>query len=94
MDTESSIAYIKTYDIYKGIAEGVETKLGSSNYELSRPLPKGKNNKVIGVAKNELGGKVMKEFIGLKVKTYSYLIDDSREDKKGKETKKCVIKKN
>ena len=48
MDTHSFIVYIKTDDIYKEIAEDVETKFDTSNYELDRPLPKGKNKKVIG----------------------------------------------
>ena len=43
--------------------------------------------------KDKLGGKIMTKFVGLRVKTYSYLIDDGREDKKAKGTKKCVIKK-
>ena len=38
--------------------------------------------------KNELGGKIMTKFVGLKTKTYSYLIDDDTEDKKAKYTKK------
>ena len=42
--------------------------------------------------KDELGGKIMTKFIGLRGKTYSYLIDDGSEDKKAKGTKKCVIK--
>ena len=42
--------------------------------------------------KNELGGKVMTIFVGLRAKTYSYLIDDGSEDKKVNDTKKCVIK--
>ena len=42
--------------------------------------------------KNELGGKVPKEFVGLRAKTYSYLIDGGSEDKKAKSTKKCIIK--
>ena len=42
--------------------------------------------------KNELGGKIMTKFVGLKAKTYSYLIDDSSEYKKAKGIKKCVIK--
>ena len=43
--------------------------------------------------KDELGGKIMEEFLGLRGKTYSYLIDDCSEDKKAKNTKKCVIRK-
>ena len=42
--------------------------------------------------KNELGGKIMTEFVALRAKPYSYLTDDCKEDKKGKGTKKCVIK--
>ena len=42
--------------------------------------------------KDDLGGKIMKKFAGLGGKTYSYLIDDSSEDKKAKCTKNCVIK--
>ena len=42
--------------------------------------------------KDELGEKVMTKFVGLRAKTYSYLIDDGNEDKKAKSTKKCAIK--
>ena len=42
--------------------------------------------------KDELGGKIMIEFVALRPKTYSYLTDDCEEDKKAKGTKKCVIK--
>ena len=42
--------------------------------------------------KDELGGKIMTEFVALRPKTYSYLTDDCEEDKKAKRTKKCVIK--
>ena len=88
----SFIKYIKTDDIYKSILEDVETKFDTSNYELNRPLPKEKNKKVISVMQDQLGRKFMKEFVGLRPKTYSYLLDDSSEDKKVKGTKKCVIK--
>ena len=42
--------------------------------------------------KNELGGKIMRKFVGLRTKTYNYLIDDSSGDRKEKGTKKCAIK--
>ena len=91
MDTDSFIINIKTDDIYEDTAEDVGTRFDTSNYELDRRLPKGKNKKVIRVMKGELGGKIMKEFIGLRANTFSYLIDDCSEDKKAKDTKKCVI---
>ena len=47
---------------------------------------------VIGLFKNELGGKIMKEFCALRTKTYAYLMDDDTEKKKAKGTKKCVNK--
>ena len=92
MDTGSFIAYIKTDDIYKDIVEDVQTRFNTSNHELDRPLPKGKNKNVIGLMKYELGGRVMTTFVGLRAKTYSYLIDDGSEYKKAKGTKMCVIK--
>ena len=82
----------KNIDIYTDIAEDVETSFDISNYELDRPLPKGKNKKVTGLMKDELGGKIMTIFVGLRAKFYSYLIDDGSEDKKARATKKCVIK--
>ena len=42
--------------------------------------------------KDEFAGKIITEFVTLRPKTYSYLTDDVKEDKKAKGTKKCVIK--
>ena len=52
------------------------------NYDNIRPLPKGKNKKVIGLFKDELGGKILTEFVVLRAKTYAYLINDDTEHKK------------
>ena len=82
MDTDSFIMNIKTEDFYKDIANDVEKKFDTSNYEVNRPLPIRKNKKVIGLMKDELGGKIMTEFVALRSKTYSYLTDDFEEDKK------------
>ena len=91
-DTDSFIINIKTKDFYKDIANDVEDRFDTSNYEVNRPLPIGKNKKVIGLMKDESGGKIITEFAALRPKTYSYLTDDCKENKKAKGTKKCVIK--
>ena len=62
------------YDIYKNITEDVETRLGTSYYELNRPLSKGRNKKVNCIMKDELGLRIMNKFWGLRTKTYSYLV--------------------
>ena len=94
MDTDSFIMNIKTEDFYKDIANDIGKRFDTSNYECDRPLPTGKNKKVIGLMKDELGGRVIKEFVALRPKTYSYLTDDCKEDKKIKGTKEMCDKKN
>ena len=91
--TASFIMHIETEVFYKDIADDVEKRFDTSNYEVNRPLPTGKNKKVIGLMKDELGGKIMREFAVLRPKTYSYLTDDCKEDKKAKRTKKVFNKK-
>ena len=92
MDKDSFIMSIKTNDFYKDIANDVEKRFDTSNYECNRPLPTGKNKKVIGLMKDELGGKIITEFVTFRPKTYSYSTDDGKEDKQAKGTKKCIIK--
>ena len=92
MDTDSFIMHIKTEDFYNDIANDVEKRFDTSNYEEDRPIPTGNNKKVIGLMKDELGLKIITEFVALRPKTYSYLTDDCKEDRKAKGTKKCVIK--
>ena len=84
---------IKTNYFYEASANDVENRFDTSNYEVNRPLSTGKNKKVIGLMKDELGGKIITEFATLRPKTYSFLNDDGKEDKKAKGTKKYVIKK-
>ena len=45
-------------------------------------------------ATGALGGQIMKEFVGLRAKAYSYFKDSNDKDKTAKGTKKCAIKKN
>ena len=69
-DTDSFIIHIKTEDFFEDIADNVQKWFDSSNYDEDdkRPLPIGKNKKVISLFKDELGGKIMKEFVGLEQK--------------------------
>ena len=71
MGTNSFIIHIKTEDSYEGIADDVEKWFGRSNYDddVDKPLLIGKNKKKIGFFKDELGRKIMKEFIGFRAKT-------------------------
>ena len=92
MDRDSFIVHAKMDDIYKDIEGDVETRFNTTNFELDRPLPKGKNKKVIRLMKDELRGQIMKEFVGLRTKTYSYLKDNNNEDKKSKRHKKVCHK--
>ena len=68
-DANSFIVYVKRDHIYKDIAENVETRFDTSNYKLDILFPKEKNEKVIGLMKDKLNGKIMIKFVGLRAKT-------------------------
>ena len=95
MDTDSLVYDIKTEDVYEDIANDVEARFDTSGYSKTdfRPLPNGLNKKVMGLMKDELGGKIMTEFMALRPKLYSYKKLDGSGDKKCKGIKKCVVKK-
>ena len=104
MDADSFVIHIFTEDFFEDISNDIERWFDTSSYDKNnkRPLPIGINKKVIGMFKNELGGKIMIEFCGPRAKTYAYLIDcyDDDDDydkntiinKKAKGEKKCIIK--
>ena len=94
MDTVSFTFHIKTEDIYVDITKDVETRIGTWNYELEIPLPKGKNLKIIQFMKNELGGKIMTEFAAWRPKIYSYLTNDNNENKRSKGKKSVSLTEN
>ena len=81
---------MKADDIYVDIAEDIQTRFDTSNKELERALPKNKNKKVIGLMKDELGGKIMTGFAALGPKACSYLTDDNDENEKKLKTQKGV----
>ena len=75
MDTDNFIINIKTEDFYKDIDNDVKRWYDTANYDENdkSSLPIGKNKKVIGLFKDELGGKIMTEFIALRPKAYAYI---------------------
>ena len=86
MDMDSLIYDIETDDFYKDIAEDVQDRFDTSDYNPDRPLPVGLN-KVIGLIKDEPGGEIMTEFVTLRPKMYDYKTG-SAESKKCKGIKK------
>ena len=102
-DTDSFIMHIKTDDFYKDINADVDKWFDTSNFNKNdnRPLEIGKNKKVLGKFKDEIGGKIMTKSLALRAKTYLFLIDEYTDrdyeknrivNKKAKGTKKCVVK--
>ena len=89
MDTERFTVHVKASNVPKDISEDVETRFYTSNSEIDRPIPKGKNKKLMELMKVELGRQVIKEFIGI----FSYLKENSDEDQKGKRRKKVYHEK-
>ena len=76
-----SLIALYKLQFYVDTAKKFEVRFTSSDYELDRSLPKGRNRKVIGSRKNDLGGKIMNNFAALRAKTYSYLTYNNHEDK-------------
>ena len=93
METDSFVINIFTEDFFEDINKNVGRWFDTSNYDKNdkRPLQIGIKKKVIGMFKDDLGGKIMKEFCAPRTKTYEYLMDDDSEKKKAKGTKKCII---
>ena len=84
MDTDRFIINIFTEDFFEDISNDVESWYDKSNYDKNdkRPLPIGKNKKVIQMFKIELGRKIIIEFCAPRAKTYTYLMDDGIKKKK------------
>ena len=86
MDTDSFANGIEIEDFYRDTAKDVEKRFDTSGYskDENRPLPIGKNKKVIELMKDE--------FVALRAKMYAYRkIDKKVEEKRYKGSKKCVI---
>ena len=92
-DTDSLMYEIETEDFYKDISGDVKDRFDTSDYPENHPsgIPTGINKKVLGMMKDEAGGKIIKEFVGLRAKLYSFVMDDGEETKKCKGVKKQVV---
>ena len=94
-DTDSFLYEIQTEDFYKDISEDVKVRFDTSDYPEGHPsgIPTGVNKKVLGMFKDEAAGKIIKEFVGLRAKLYSYKMDEGKENKRCKGIKKDVVEK-
>ena len=94
-DTDSFLYEIQTEDFYKDISGDVKDRFDTSDYIEGHPsgIPTGVNKKVLGMFKDEAAGKIIKEFVGLRAKLYSYKMDEGKENKRCKGIKKAVVEK-
>ena len=93
-DTDSLAYEIETEDFYKDIKDDVKKLFDTSNYPENHPIiQSGLNKKVVGMFKDEAGGKIIEEFVGLRAKLYSYKMFEGKEEKKCKGVKKSVVAK-
>ena len=94
-DTDSLAYEIETEDFYKNISGDVLSKFDTSNFPKGHPsgIEAGHNKKVVGMFKDEAGGEIIEEFVGLRAKLYSYKMLEGKEEKKCKGVKKPVVKK-
>ena len=94
-DTDSLAYEIRTKDFYKYINPDIEKRFNTSDYPSNHPsgIKTGLNSKVLGMFKDEAGGKQIVEFVGLRAKLHTYKILDGSEDKKCKGVTKNVTKK-
>ena len=93
-DTDSLMYEIRTEDFYEDIKGDVKDRFDTSNYPSNHPsgIPTGCNKKVLGMFKDEAGGKIIDEFVGLRAKLYSYKMFEGEESKKCKGVKRLVVK--
>ena len=94
-DTDSLMYLVHTDDFYKDITKDISSKFDTSDYPPNHPsgILTGVNKKVIGMFKDEVAGKQITHFVGLRPKLYSFKVEDQSETKKCKGIKKNVVKK-
>ena len=93
-DTDSLAYEIETEDFYKDISGDVHGFFDTSNFPKghSSGIEVGCNKKVVGMFKDEAGGKIISEFVGLRAKLYAYKMHEGKEEKRCKGVKKAVVK--
>ena len=93
-DTDSLMYEIETEDFYKDISGDVKDRFDTSDYPVNHPsgIPTGCNKKVLGMFKDEVGGRCIDEFIGLRAKLYSFKMYEGEESKRCKGVKKSVVR--
>ena len=81
---------IKTEDVYEDFRKNKEM-FDFSNYSAKSKCCDDSNKLVVGKMKDETAGVAIKEFVGLKPKMYSFLVDDSSEHKKAMDVNKNFV---
>ena len=81
---------IKTEDVYEDFSKAKEM-FDFSNFSSKSKYYYNSNKLVAGKMKDETAGAAIEEFVGLKKKMYSYLLDDNSEHKKAKVVNRNVV---
>ena len=94
METDSLVIQTKSLDFQYNTTKDIETRCDLSSYEEKKKisLPIGKNKKVIGLMKDEMGGKTLTEFVAVKLKTYAVKIQKDEYEKKSEFKKAQDVK--
>ena len=92
-DTDSLMYEIQTEDFYKDISGVVKDRFDTSDYPPNHPsgIPTGYNKKVLGMFKDEVAGRCIEKFVGLRAKLYAYKMLEGDENKRCKGVKKSVV---
>jgi hypothetical protein len=91
-DTDSYILEIETQDIYEDM-QGMKEHFDTSNYPPDHPIYSGNNKAVLGKFKDEMGGKIITSFVGLKPKMYALKVQGESDQVRAKGVKRAYVKK-
>ena len=91
-DTDSFVIHVETDDLYKDLKQ-INNHMYCSDYPKDHVNYDVSNKKVLGKFKDEVNGKIIREFIGLKPKMYTFNVMADREQKKAKGVPKHIVNK-